>query len=459
MNDAGWHLPGIDQYDGIFHTPSEFRLKKPVSTVCIHCRRKQIVHTVELINWPDRKEKRYGYIWICAHCGSRYSIKPEPLPRPTPTQKPVSSRHSPLLAVLVFFLVILIAVVVSLGIWLKNQSSSNNNETDQNVANTKEREKAEKNSIFDFGDEDDEEDVQGLSEEAPTIENPLVYCETMYDVGNSFINISEGGLMLTAENWIFYTNPADNYYIYRMDLNMENSELICAIPAYYLNYHDGMLYFSGSNEGRQQYRMYLDGTGLEMINSRKVYEGKIVGDYIYYDDIDDDYALYRSRLDGSDETFISSGIVFYLIITNDKIYYIDTNDDRHCYRMDLDGRNKEMFIDLPCRDMCLLDDVLYLTLKDGGVYAYDTVDGDFWKISDVKAGCIIAHTDGWIYFCNMDKNDRLYKMTLNGESMTKLTEDSVEFVNVYSNLISYQNKDTKEFFWCLTDSSHKMAIR
>lgn len=426
MNQTTWNLPEINIYDAVFHVPSVYKPNPAVKTKCTHCGKNQIVYTVELIHWPDREEIHSGYVWICAHCGSRHVIN---------RKKPRVPRFLHVLFFLLGALFLFGAIALSV-FWLNRQHP---NDSDHNSYTSVE------------------------TSDSSNVNAPLVNSETLDGIGNSFINISEGGLMVIVDDWIYYTNPSDDYCIYRMDLNMESSELLCGIPAYYLNYHEGMLYFSGSSDSKQQYRMNLDGSGLELVNSRTIYEGKIVGDYLYYDDANEDYALYRSKLDGSEETHLSDGVAFYTLITDDEIYYIDTSDDRYCYRMDLDGRNKEIFINKPCRDMCLLDDVMYLTLQDGGVYAYDTEYGgpweNAWKISDVNAGCINAHDDGWIYFCNHDKGYKLYKMTLDGENMTKMLDDPIELLNVYSNLVSYRNQDTEQFYWCLTDSSHKTAIR
>lgn len=442
MNETGWFLPEIDIYDLNYHEASVSRMERPVSTVCTHCGKKQPVQALEVFSWLDREKEQRGYVWVCSACGSRHAVKAEVRKTGVPDRnKKKKSGSSPVLLLLLIALLMLVSLLIGLLWFMQGQSGSKQPASSSPSSHTTTDPVLEDEAeVYDDGE-------------------TLVISETMQGIGNSYINISEGGLMLVLGDWIYYTNPADHYYIYRMDLNLENSELICAIPSYYLNYWDGVIYFSGSEDGRQQYRMNPDGTGLEMINARRVYEGKIVNGYLYYDDIDEDYTLYRSRLDGTDETFISAGIVFYTIITDDSIYYIDTSDDRYCYRMDLDGSDKEVFISEPCRDMSILDGTLYVALKEGGIWSVDLSDNTSIKLSDLNASCLIAHSDGWIYFCNKDKDNRLYKMTLDGEDLTKLTEDPVEFVNVYSNLISYQNRDTKDFYWCLTDSSHRTVIR
>lgn len=52
-----------------------------------------------------------------------------------------------------------------------------------------------------------------------------------------------GGLFCYSEDKIFYSNFNDNGYIYSYDKETEKSELIVTMPARFINYYDGKLYF------------------------------------------------------------------------------------------------------------------------------------------------------------------------------------------------------------------------
>ena len=52
-----------------------------------------------------------------------------------------------------------------------------------------------------------------------------------------------GGLFCSADNKIFFSNFNDNGYIYSYDKDTERSELVVEMPARFINYYDGKLYF------------------------------------------------------------------------------------------------------------------------------------------------------------------------------------------------------------------------
>lgn len=52
-----------------------------------------------------------------------------------------------------------------------------------------------------------------------------------------------GGLLCSADNKIFFSNFNDNGYIYSYDKETEKSELVVEMPARFINYYDGKLYF------------------------------------------------------------------------------------------------------------------------------------------------------------------------------------------------------------------------
>ena len=151
--------------------------------------------------------------------------------------------------------------------------------------------------------------------------------------------------------------------------------------------------------------------------------------------------------------------MFYSCIVDDKINYLDTQDDYHLYSMDLDGGNKRVLLDASARELSVQGDTLYLSLKDGGILAYEIDLEDTWMVSELPVSSLVAADDGWLYFSNLDNGGCLYKMTTSGDELTKLSNEPVAFINVVSNLISFQNKDTEVFYWMLTDGSYYQAIQ
>lgn len=280
------------------------------------------------------------------------------------------------------------------------------------------------------------------------------------EYSNSYINISEGGYMVADSDYIYYTNSADSYKIYRMDHNMNNSEKICDTPAHYLNLYAGDLYFGGSseNDNKGLYRLDLDTFSHEMLSSASIYEPKIVNGCIYYEDIKDDFSLWRYEIDSGRNDKLCEGIVFYCCIGENAIYYIDTWDDNKVYSIDLNGNGKKLLYDgKSCRELALQDGILYSSRKDGGIYAHDLSDGTIHKISDTNVKSMNVCGDS-IYYASVDNQDRLYKMGIDGSNEMKIVNNSVAFVNVYGNLICYQDTESKDFFWLVADQGKATKV-
>lgn len=280
------------------------------------------------------------------------------------------------------------------------------------------------------------------------------------EYGNSFINISEGGLMVEDNDYIYYTNPADKYKIYRMNHNMEESELICKVRAFYLNYKDGALYFGGAKKDhRQLYKLDLTTLEYEKLCEQSVYEPKLVGNSIYYEDIDDGYSLWRYDIDSNSTEKLCDGVVFYCCIGEDAIYYLDTQEDYKAYKIDFNGENKTLLYDgVSSRELCLVDGVLYRSVRDGGIYAEELSTGKQWKVSDVNARSMNVGKNA-IYYSDVDNDKFLYKMNLDGTNRVKLSNQAAELINVYGNLVSYREPESKSFYWMTSNQGNSITIQ
>lgn len=279
------------------------------------------------------------------------------------------------------------------------------------------------------------------------------------NIGNSFINISEGGFMVFVDDYVYYTNPIDEYKIYRMACDFSSSEKICDIGAFYLNYYKGWLYFAEAKGERCLYRMKPNGTSIEKLNNQPTYEPKVVDDFIFYDDFDDNYSLYYCKLDGTDVLSpYPKGVVFYSCITDKNIYFLDTSDRYKCYSMRKFGTSKTLVTDKKCRELCFENNQLFYSLDGGGIIVHELSSKSKKKISEMNVRSMNV-SDSWIYFANIDDKNRLYKMKTDGTDVVKICDDSVAFINVCGNLISYLNTDEKQFYWCLTDGSNNMPVQ
>jgi len=129
------------------------------------------------------------------------------------------------------------------------------------------------------------------NEDNPVSEDTLEY-------GNITLNNKAGstlgGLFCAADDKIFFSNFNDNGYIYIYDSETEKSELVTEMPARFINYYDGKLYFLN------------------------VYEGEYFG---LYDAVFTGELYCCDTETGECEKLVESRIITGLTVNNEGIYY------------------------------------------------------------------------------------------------------------------------------------------
>lgn len=127
------------------------------------------------------------------------------------------------------------------------------------------------------------------------------------------INI-EGG-------WIYFINPSDKFYIYRMDLNGRGLERFLDVEASDISINEGRLYFSHEQDDKG----FIESIKLDESDRRielEDYARDIVidGSYMYF--IGDDYGIYRANMNDSKATELLVGQkISSFTITDMGIFY------------------------------------------------------------------------------------------------------------------------------------------
>ena len=254
------------------------------------------------------------------------------------------------------------------------------------------------------------------------------------------------------------------------------------------------IYFSFGDPGL--FRMNHDGSGIVKLNDDVARYINISDGWIYYQKCNGDPGMYKVRTDGSQRTRITDGYFENIIIYDDWIYYIDREsplDMGEIYRMSLDGasvsivtdwgENVEFFVisfdeifivgsgaifrtdlDGNIPDGAFDDDVyrglrvVSLNATDDPhepiVFGVDYIDDSIFALSafydladdmnhvrrlvfDANRTSGIVYHNGYLYH---NKNDSLYRMTLDGSEDRLLYE---------GNIVSFNVVGDKIFFWAV----------
>ena len=156
----------------------------------------------------------------------------------------------------------------------------------------------------------------------------------------------------TIGEWLFFINFADNYSIYKIDVNGQNLQRFINVEATDIaTYGDRLIYSYADND-----KVYVASVDFEGNNGKTEFiaEGEVrhlSKSNGYYYHINEDLMLVRNEGENYELTQeITNQKISSYIIIDDKIYYsLRTSDKGHpgdgVYRMELDGSGKILILD------------------------------------------------------------------------------------------------------------------
>ena len=302
-----------------------------------------------------------------------------------PGVQPIKPRRKVPVAIIAIVSVLIIGVLVTGGIlirnWIQNKKPNDNTNINPTASS-----------------------APGLnigSQEGSSVVSEGV---TQYDLGN----IMNGQYYFATKDCIFYSSFDENYkaHIYRMDKDGRNFQSIFNGFGWSLVVIEDWLYFSGNQgdtiDGTYNiFRMKLDGSSVERINNTYSYGMFLYDEYLYYmkrnTDYTSTYSVCRSLLDGTGEEVLAQ-YGYNPVIYDDLLYYYDNQGNM--FRCKPDGTDPQVLL---------------------------TAEVGFYVLSDEKI----------IY---KDFSSSIYMCDLNGENkkLVKTVQDmDINTVNVYNNRIYF----------------------
>ena len=425
---------------------------------------------------------------FCTGCGKRIIVNTQSILRKSEkwSQQDESSpkifkergknkKSKALLFLLVMFIIVLIVGCIIATFFIRGGSlnsrsnilpdSTSTNNDDQSLAgNESIAEKSSKqNDGTDSSLTSSSEDVQSTIDVVNPAEDKSekqieteyyssAYADNHSYYGNSFENISQGGLMVSMGDWLYYTEANSDNTVWRMKHDGTGKEKVLDVSAWHMSIINGWLYYREYSSRGYLCRYNLQDNKKEILVKRKVYEPKVVGRYIYYgDESDKSYDLYRIDIDGNNEIKLTDGIVLYCCVTDQRIFYLDTAVDRKGYSIDLDGNDKQLWYAGRVGTIDYYDGLIYFTDADeGGLFTLDPKDNTVEKISNLTMWSINVY-NGWIYYADGKNNGALTRTSLSDTNKKeKLSGDSCELINVSGGWIQYHingEEYDRDYYW------------
>jgi len=208
------------------------------------------------------------------------------------------------------------------------------------------------------------------------------------------------------DGWIYFTNAADNYTLYKVrtdgsdktKLNDDEYSVVQTIS------DDWVYYRLNTSAEKCTYRIRTDGTNREVLYEFDAWIIGVTDDWVYYQDYDNDYlCLYKMRIGGTEAAKVADDLNASYIM-DDWIYFQSplNTSGYQLHRMRTDGTSKMQLDDYQqfSDEMFFSDGKVYYKVNlDTGKIRSFSFDGTGKKDLDCDdLYYILAVDDGWIYY-------------------------------------------------------------
>lgn len=249
-----------------------------------------------------------------------------------------------------------------------------------------------------------------------------------YVNGNTAGNLYNGGRYCEYDGTLYFANPSDRDALYSMDLDGGNLTKLCDDVVSFINVDEHYIYYIRNNPGT-----HGDAFSFLSVNTN---------------------SLCRIDRDGSEDSIktLDSNPCLYASLIGDYIYYVHytAEDGSSLYKVKIDGSNCQQVNKNP-----------YFTCSANGQYMYyNGIDGDhyIWRLNtaDDSNGMLyggncwmpIVADESTAYFMDCDNNYAIACVDLTTGEKTLLSEDRVDWYNVYGDYIYFQRNDAEHPALC-----------
>lgn len=247
--------------------------------------------------------------------------------------------------------------------------------------------------------------------------------------GNSAGNLNNGGLFCELDGVVYFSNAYDNGCLYSMNPDESNMKKLSGTGGVSsINADSNYLYY------------YMDSFELESFS----YTGKPGPGFMQRI-----YGVYRSRLNGKSAECLKRANAITVKLCGNYLYfqYFDNNSRKgtQLYKIKIDKKEENLVADYNINPASCFDGAIYFngTENDHYLYALNTADdsirllwnGDVWNP---------VYDSGYIYYMDISHNYRLCRYSMADGSVQALTDERIDFFNIYGDTVYYQKSSKTE---------------
>lgn len=273
--------------------------------------------------------------------------------------------------------------------------------------------------------------------------------------GNTNSNISNGGMSVMDQEWIYFMNYSDNGFLYKVKTDGSQEQKITDLSAVYLNISDNVLYFINTSDNQKLYRMNTDGTQIKQLTDFAVMNAMLSMDWIYFIKVGDstnntEYnRIYKIKPDGTNLNQVSKNVASSFNIEDNWIYYV-SSEDGSLNKIETNGKSEQQISN---------ENMVFFTVLENEVFYLSRVEDKpaLWKMKldgsskaklteEIVTSFCVSHD--WIYYGSRSEQDgggSLKRMHLDGSSNSVFNSDSAMIINVHDNWLVYLTMNLPDF--------------
>ena len=255
-------------------------------------------------------------------------------------------------------------------------------------------------------------------------------------IGNTAGNLNNGGLFCEYSGKVYFANAYDGGTLYVMDSDETNIKKLNDSVASYINASESYLVY-------YQEGVHTD-DGLSSIVQN--------------------HGIYRTDLKGKNADCLDDSVCTALVLAGNQIYYQHYDNKKYTslYKSDLGGKKRTEVADEIINPHCVANSTIYFNGTDGDHYLYG-LNTSTDTIATIWAGNVWnpVIVGSYVYYMDLSNHYGLSRYSLINNEVEILTNDRVDFFNVYNNVIYYQmaDSDNQALKRMNTDGSNNEIVR
>lgn len=224
---------------------------------------------------------------------------------------------------------------------------------------------------------------------------------------------------------------------YNNILNNVDKFLISGNHIYYINHEDKCIY-----------KADMDGKNIVKVTNDTAKSLNVANGWIYYANTSDNSKLYKITIDGKDKSKVADFKIDSAInIAGGKIFYIETNRKYETYIMNKDGTAKtKSLIGKSASFASEANEYYYVNMEDSFIYRTDSNGNNIINLNHITKQNVQV-SDGWIYYSNLNDNNKLYKMKTDGSSNIKVSDSSSGDFKLSGEYLYYVNMSDNNYIY------------